>query len=758
MEKERLEKQLQNTQAQLQQYRSLYEHLPLLFLTLDFSSRIVAANIYTRTQLDYSLAELLNQSIFQLIDREDHEKFKLYWNAATQATESQPEQKLQPAVLEEVRLIGKNQQRLWVKITAQKFQENETQALIFLFCENISEVKHLKNQLQNVEISDHQSIENSLQKQTERERLMGVITQHIRQSLNLAEILNTTVAEVREFLQTDRVLIYCFEPDWSGFIIVESVGENWNSVLGSQIQDHCFGERYVEAYRQGRIQAIEDIYDSDLSPCHIQLLESFQIRANLVVPILQGESLWGLLVANHCQSPHQWQQLEIDLLQKLSAHLGIAIQQSELYEQVQKLNTNLESQIQERTAQLQQSLEFEAMLKRITDKIRDSLDEGQILQTAVEELTVILGLEGCDTAFYNPQLTTAKICYEYAPNLPAAKGHIIEMASFPEGYAQLLQNQFFQFCELEPSLRGPITILSYPIFDDQGILGDLWLFKQQHQAFNHLEIRLVEQVANQCAIAIRQARLFKAAQNQVEELEKLHQLKDDFLSTVSHELRTPICNIRVAIQMLEIALQKGELETAESPKKRYLQILKEESQREMRLINDLLDFQRLEAGTQPFIPAIIHLQDWIVQLSQPFQERIAQQKQRLQIVIPPQLPPLITDESSLERILDELLNNACKYTPADHEIAVNVETQAEKIFIQVMNTGSEIPANEIPRIFEKFYRVPSADPWKQGGTGLGLALVKKLALHLGGKISVKSEQNQTCFTLELPLETDLKST
>jgi PAS domain S-box-containing protein len=755
MEQERLEKQLQNTQAQLRQYRSLYEHLPLLFLTLDFSSRIVAANIYTITQLDYSLAELLNQSIFQLIDREDFEIFQLYWNAVTQ---DKPEQKLEPAVLEEVRLIGKNQHRLWVKITAQRFQENETQALIFLFCENISQVKRLENQLQNVEISDHQSIENSLQKQTERERLMGVITQHIRQSLNLAEILNTTVAEVREFLQTDRVLIYRFEPDWSGFVIVESVGENWNSVLGSQIQDHCFREHYVEPYRQGRIQAIEDIYDSDLSPCHVQLLEHFQIRANLVVPILQGENLWGLLVANHCQSPHQWQQLEIDLLQELSAHLGIAIQQSELYEQVQKLNTNLESQIQERTAQLQQALEFEAMLKRITDKIRDSLDEGQILQTAVEELTVILGLEGCDTAFYNSPLTTAKICYEYAPNLPAAKDHIIEMADFPEGYAQLLQNQFFQFCEIEPSLRGPITILAYPIFDDQGILGDLWLFKQQHQAFNDLEIRLVEQVANQCAIAIRQARLFKAAQNQVEELEKLHQLKDDFLSTVSHELRTPICNIRVAIQMLDITLQKEESETAESPKKRYLQILKEESQREMGLINDLLDFQRLEAGTQPFIPAIIHLQDWIVQLSQPFQERISQQNQRLQITIPPQLSPLITDEFSLERILDELLNNACKYTPADHEIAVNVETQDEKIFIQVMNTGSEIPANEIPRIFEKFYRVPSADPWKQGGTGLGLALVKKLALHLGGKISVKSEKNQTCFTLELPWETDLKST
>jgi signal transduction histidine kinase len=97
-----------------------------------------------------------------------------------------------------------------------------------------------------------------------------------------------------------------------------------------------------------------------------------------------------------------------------------------------------------------------------------------------------------------------------------------------------------------------------------------------------------------------------------------------------------------------------------------------------------------------------------------------------------------------------LLNNACKYTPEQEQITVRVDAIATGISIQVTNTGIEIPASELPRVFDKFYRVPSADPWKQGGTGLGLALVQKLVDHLGGAIAVASEAGQTQFTLTLP--------
>ncbi len=236
---------------------------------------------------------------------------------------------------------------------------------------------------------------------------------------------------------------------------------------------------------------------------------------------------------------------------------------------------------------------------------------------------------------------------------------------------------------------------------------------------------------------------------QMAELERINRLKDDFLSTVSHELRTPMANIKIAIKMLEVALTQssGFLPTTS----RYLQILNSESEREIELINNLLDLQKLEAGVQPLASEIIHLQTWIPQLVKPFQERAQNRQQTLQVDIPADLPPLVCDSASLERILAELLNNACKYTPPEKQIAIAIRVQEAVMQLQVSNSGVQIPADELPRIFEKFYRVPSTDPWKQGGTGLGLALVKRLIEHLGGWISVVSEDGNTCFTLQLAI-------
>lgn len=160
-----------------------------------------------------------------------------------------------------------------------------------------------------------------LPKQVNYDRLLTTMALRIRQSLNLDEILNTAVAEVRQFLQTERVIVYRFEPDWSGIVVVESVSSEWLPSLGAVIHDPCFAQTYIQPYKQGRVRIIEDIYTENIAQCHVNLLTQFQVRANLVVPILQGENLWGLLIAHHCSGPRQWQQLEIELLERLAAHI-----------------------------------------------------------------------------------------------------------------------------------------------------------------------------------------------------------------------------------------------------------------------------------------------------------------------------------------------------------------------------------------------------------------------------------------------------
>jgi PAS domain S-box-containing protein len=605
-----------------------------------------------------------------------------------------------------------------------------------------------------LDISRLKQAELDLQWQSEQRRLLLTVTQQMRQTLDLDHILQTAVTEVRQFLQTDRVLIYQFAPNWSGRIIAEAVAVGWPSILGKQITDTYFLETEGEPYVQGRVKSSHDIYTDELDPCHVALLEEMQVRANLVVPLLQDDHLWGLLVTQQCQAPRRWSTLEIELLQHLATQLAIAIQQAELYRQVQALNTGLEREVQERTAQLQQALAFEALLKRITDRVRDSLDEAHILQTAVEALAHGLPVAACDTGLYNAEQTTSTIAYECTNTLASAQGSTFEIAtaSHVAVYPQLFRGQTCYFSDIAPHPLRPrqrlLTTLAVPLVDDQGVLGDLWLFKPSGETFDDPEVRLVQQVANQCAIALRQSRLYQAAQAQVQALERLNQLKDDFLSTVSHELRTPLSNMNMAIQMLEISLQPlGVLDDATNALNRYLKILREEGNRELALINDLLDLARLDAETEPLTLTTMALQSYLPHVAEPFIARTQQQQQHLSWHLPDDLPDFTTDLPYLERLLTELLHNACKYTPAGGTITVSAQALAAGLELRISNTGVEIPATEYERIFDKFYRIPNSDPWKHGGTGLGLALVKKLTGSLGGQIGVESGGDQTTFVL-----------
>ncbi|PSB25756.1 hybrid sensor histidine kinase/response regulator [Stenomitos frigidus ULC18] len=253
-------------------------------------------------------------------------------------------------------------------------------------------------------------------------------------------------------------------------------------------------------------------------------------------------------------------------------------------------------------------------------------------------------------------------------------------------------------------------------------------------------------------------------ESQMAELQSLNQQKDDFLNTVSHELRTPLTNIKMAIRMLELTLDQRDSSAVVSdadsnPTIRYLKILSDQCDRQTSLINDLLDLQRLNANAYTIDLSTVHLQRFLPEIVENFQARAKAQQQALQINVAPDLPSVMTDATGLSRIITELVNNAIKYTPADERITVTVQLLEQTppsttpiVQFQIANSGVEIPPTALPLIFDQFYRVPSADRWRQGGTGLGLTLIKKLVNHLGGSIHVTSKQGQTCFTVELPVD------
>ncbi|BAY60200.1 two-component hybrid sensor and regulator [Calothrix brevissima NIES-22] len=171
-----------------------------------------------------------------------------------------------------------------------------------------------------------------LEQSRSQQQLIAAIALRIRQSLKLQDILAVTTEEVRKFLQVDRVIVYKFNSDMSGTVVSESVLAGWKVSLATQIQDTCFQRGTGVEYRQGKTRAIDNIYEAGLTDCHLQLLEQFEVKANLVVPILVRNRLWGLLIAHQCHATRQWDALELELLDQLAVQIAIAIQQASAYE------------------------------------------------------------------------------------------------------------------------------------------------------------------------------------------------------------------------------------------------------------------------------------------------------------------------------------------------------------------------------------------------------------------------------------------
>ncbi|MCW6051107.1 response regulator [Lyngbya sp. CCAP 1446/10] len=287
-----------------------------------------------------------------------------------------------------------------------------------------------------VDITARKQAEAALQQQLKRERLVNSIQERIRSSLNLEEVMTMAVEEVRQFLSTDRTVIYQFNPDWSGFIAVESVAGGVMPIHGIDINDPCFRERYVSVYEQGHIRAIDNIYTAGISECHINLLSQFEIKANLVVPILQGEKLWGLLIAHHCRSQRQWHSSEIESLKQISVQLAIAIQQCTLFEQAK-------TEITER------KLAEVALQKAVVVADAANLAKSEFLSSMSHELrtplNAILGFSQVmvrDSSLNNQHQQHLEIINRAGEHLLSLINDILEMSKIEAGRSQLNESSF----------------------------------------------------------------------------------------------------------------------------------------------------------------------------------------------------------------------------------------------------------------------------------------------------------------------------
>ncbi|MEH2053520.1 GAF domain-containing sensor histidine kinase [Nostoc sp.] len=262
--------------------------------------------------------------------------------------------------------------------------------------ENSSTTQPIKPNSEQQE--SHSDVIFSLRQNEQQKALSGVIA-HIRESLDIETIFKITVTEVRQLLKSDRVAVFRFYPElaWEGEFIYEDVGTEWGSALAAKLRDHCFSEEFAGLYQQGRIKAIADIYQVNASDCYIKILERFQVRGNITAPLMKGKDLWGLLCIHQCSSPRQWEASEIEFVQLIAEHLGVALQQADYLEQV-KLQSGELAQAKAR----EKAAEWQKTIAITIEKIRQFLDLESIFHTSTAELRQLLNADRVAIYRFNP--------------------------------------------------------------------------------------------------------------------------------------------------------------------------------------------------------------------------------------------------------------------------------------------------------------------------------------------------------------------
>lgn len=558
-----------------------------------------------------------------------------------------------------------------------------------------------------------------LRQQQQRVELFSEVTLKIRQSLQLKDILHTTVTEVQRILKADRVLIYHVLPDRTGKTISEAVLPAYPALIEREFPEEVFPEDYQQLYAQGRVRAIADVQDSaaGLADCLVEFVAQFSIKAKLIVPIVQtlnvhshGNSLvqnhlWGLLIAHQCSGARQWVEFELELMQQLADQISIALSQAQLLE-------HLEEVVEARTAELQE------VNRNLQQEINVRMQAEAALRQSEEQLRLITNALPVLIAYVDDR-------QRYRFNNQAYEEWLGQSPATIDGQhlQQVWGRDYYQRMQVhvEAALAGRVVT-----YENEMVLKDGTVRSVDATYIPHYD-------------SDKAVKGFFALTSDISDRKAIARMKDEFISVISHELRTPLTSLHSALKILAT----GRLGNLSSEGQQMLAIADESTERLVRLVNNVLDLQRIESGKVVMECQACHAANLMTQAAEAMQAMA--QQQGVTLVTQPEDISIWADADYILQTLTNLLSNAIKFSSPGSKVwlivapsdPISPDSGAEVVF-RVRDEGQGIPDDQLERIFERFQQVDSSDSRKKGGTGLGLAICRKIIEQHNGRIWAES--------------------
>jgi two-component system, NtrC family, sensor kinase len=508
------------------------------------------------------------------------------------------------------------------------------------------------------------------------------------------------------------------------------------------------------AARAIRLRAVVRVRDveaeqDEFGPEMMQAFRSRGTRSVLMVPMLRQDDVVGVIGVAHPQVDG-FSDAHVELFETFADQAVIAVE-----------NARLLSELQARTADLSRSVDQLTALGEVSRAVSSTLDLDRVLKTVVQRASQLADADGCSIFEYDeaahgfrmlatsqdePRAVDARRT-ALVPAGEGAVGRLTEMRA-PVQIPDINSADAYRSPLRDTLIAGGYrALLAVPMILDDVVVGGVVVSRKAPGEFPAETVELLQTFANQSALAIANARLFREIEEKSAQLEVANQHKSEFLANMSHELRTPL-NAVIGFSDVLLEGMFGEINEKQAE---YLRDILSSGKHLLSLINDILDLSKIEAGRMELDLSEFDVPQAIGDAMLLMRERATRQEVALGQVIDDQLGQITADERKFKQVLLNLLSNAVKFTSTGGKVEVRARLVGSMIEVAVTDTGEGIAPEDQAAVFEEFRQVGKSAK-KVEGTGLGLALCRKFVELHGGTISVESQLGVgSTFTFTVPV-------